>query len=373
MYRWLERFYRYWRVKHPLSAIPLPFAPSPSDIREWKVEICPVGTRLSRSLPHDGVMQVSLHRLLIESGIALSKATSSWDPRSWFALYRYGGDFTGTAPKLRFYDGVQDKDPRLTAVASEEVATGITCYILREHFGLAHIADAYACIQRGELNYVSPTSLSRPDYFCQDASGETVLAESKGATGTRCKITGRIDPEGWSQVQNVRPVNLTLRPTCSRVVIGTHFCVDGKHNNSETTTIIKDPDGVESHERNTDSDAVIRLAYAKVLRFSGLDMIADRLVSGGELSGSFPETDISRLPAIKNLKVLPLGLTPFGDTICLYGPTAKALFSSNTKELRTSVQESLMGFRNQGNNLDFVGYALSNGTIIIHNDNELQF
>ena len=82
--------------------------------------------------PANGKLQVSLHRLLIEAGIALSLATSSWDPRSWFALYRYGGDLLGTSPLLRFYSGVLDKDPRLTAVGSEEIATGITCYILRD-------------------------------------------------------------------------------------------------------------------------------------------------------------------------------------------------------------------------------------------------
>ena len=104
----------------------------------------------------------------METGIAMSLATSTFDPRSWFALYRYGGDFAGTAPKLRFYSGVTTKDPRLTAIASEEISVGVTCYILREHFNIEHITDVYAAIQAGELAYVDPNSTMRPDYLCQD-------------------------------------------------------------------------------------------------------------------------------------------------------------------------------------------------------------
>lgn len=223
LFDWL-RLNPYWRVRCGLAPIWLPAMPSPSDIREWNVELDPPGATLKTSLPTDKKLKVSLHRLLIETGIALTPATSSWDPRSWYALYRHGLDFDGTAPKLRFYSGVLEKDPRLTAVASEEISTGITCYLLREHFALDHIADAYACLQRGELEYVDPVSRNRPDYFCEDSNGETVLAESKGATGTRSAIEQRIDPEGLQQVVNVRPVNKTLRATCGRVVIGTHFC-----------------------------------------------------------------------------------------------------------------------------------------------------
>lgn len=372
MHTWFDMMWPYRRVRHRLSAFPLPFAPSSTDAREWRVEIDPVGTALNQPLPSSGKLQVSLHRLLIESGIALSKATSSWDPRSWFALYRYGGDFAGTAPTLRFYAGVQDKDPRLTAVASEEVATGITCYILREHFGLDHIADVYACIQRGELAYVDTASKSRPDYFCEDASGKTVLAESKGSTGTQSRIAHMIK-QGWSQVQNVQPVNLPLRLTCSRVVIGTRFCIKTIRERSETTTFIKDPEGVAGRERNPESDTLMRLAYAKVLRFSGRDDLAERLIERPEFSYRFSEIDDIQPLTNKKIKVLKLGVTPFGDTICLYGPTAKALFSRNTRTLRASVQQSLCDFRDLRGELDSVGYTLPNGTVIIYEGNDWAF
>ena len=99
----------YWRVGHGFAPTWLPAIPSPTDLREWNVELDPPNATLKVSLPTDGKLKVSLHRLLIETGIALTPATSSWDPRSWFALYRYGLDFDGTAPKLRFYSGLARK------------------------------------------------------------------------------------------------------------------------------------------------------------------------------------------------------------------------------------------------------------------------
>ena len=222
----LNHFWLFERIRRRLATIFLPFAPSITDMREWHVEITPPAAAGAFPLPSNKILRVSLHRILIETGIALTLATSSWDPRSWFALYKYGADFAGTTPNLRFYNGVQNKDPRLTAVASEEIATGITCYILREYFNIIHIADTYACIQNNELKYVSPTSKSRPDYFCEDRYRETILAESKGSTGTRSSIARRIYPEGWNQVQNVEPINKNLRGSCSRLVIGTHCCVE---------------------------------------------------------------------------------------------------------------------------------------------------
>ena len=376
MPRWWNLLNPFWRVEHRLAPYPLPFAPSPLDTRAWNVEIEPATTTLSVALPIGGTLSVGLHRILIEAGIAQTLATTSWDPRSWFSLYRYGSDFAGTAPRLRFYTGVQQKDPRLTAVASEEVATGITSYLLREHFGLDHVADVYACIDRGELNFVNPLNGKRPDYFCEDSIGETVLAESKGSTGTRSTITHRIDPEGWEQVQNVKPVNRPLRNSCSRVVIGTHFCVDGIHQKSETTTIIKDPSGPNSLNLNPDSDELIRLSYAKALRFMAQDAIAERLLVREPILQGFPKEIMNRLmneiPAVRNIPMWPLGLTPFGDLIGLYGPVARVLLQQSRSSLRPAVVESLLKFRDTRSELAGVGYALPNGVMIVHNIDDLK-
>ena len=355
----------FWRAGRRLAPINLPFAPSPSDLREWNLEILPPSFTPAVPFPSNNKLTVSLHRLLIEVGIAQTLATTSWDPRSWYALYRYGGDFTGTAPMLRFYPGVKQKDPRLTQVMSEEVATGITCYLLREQFGLPHIADVYACLQNRELDYVDPLLKIRPDYFCQDNSGLSVIAESKGAKGTRSNITGRIDPEGWDQVCNVAPTNLSLRSSCGRVVIGTHFCVHGQHPRSETTTIIKDPKGKQSLNKNPDSDMVLRLAYAKCLRFMGQDAIAERLIARMPIDKSERIFDLP-MEQIGQISFFPLGMTAFGDSIGFYGPIAKALFLNSERSIRNDVYSSLNDFSEIRGSMETLGYSLSNGVIVVH-------
>ena len=366
---WTDRLSPYWRVQHGFAPIWLPAIPNVTDTREWNVKVDPEGTVLNKCLPKDGKLKVSLHRLLIETGIALTPATTSWDPRSWFALYWYGLDFAGTSPKLRFNPGFSKQDPRLTAVASEEISIGITCYLLREYFALDHIADVFPLIKSGDLEYVDPGLEKRPDFFCEDCNGETVLAESKGATGTRCSIEHRIDPEGLQQVQNVRPATKPLRTTCSRVVIGTHFCVQGVHKRSETTTIIKDPDGPESRNVNPDSDVLMRLAYAKVLRFSRHDELAERIFDKNVKT--FLDSDVlGQLPTVRGFPVLPLCELPFGGVVCMLAWVAKDLFFGNT-EGAAAIRRTLDEFRESSVELAGVGYALSNGIVIVFDENSL--
>ena len=349
LYRWFPRYF-------PL----LP--PSPSDVREWDVVLDPAGTPVYVPFSN-GKLQVGLHRILIESGIALTQALSASDPRSWFAMSRYGLDFAGTAPRLRFYNGATEKDSRLTAVASEEIATGITCYLLREHFNLDHITDAYAAIQSGDLEYVNLPSEKRPDYYCMDSNGEVVIAESKGATGTRSSITARIDPEGWTQVSNVRPVNHHLRRSCGRIVVGTHFCIDGLHPRTETTTIIKDPDGDTGENRNPQSDSIIRQSYAKVFRFVGEELLAELLLTKRTL-GEFPR---ERYQEINGVPYVLIGATPFGDLVGIYKYVAETLFQQARYSLVDKLRDILIKYREDRHSLENLGYGLSNGIVILHN------
>lgn len=349
MYRWFPRFF-------PL----LP--PSSHDLREWNVELDPVGTPIHVPFVN-GKLRIGLHRILIESGIALTQALSASDPRSWYAISRYGLDFAGTAPRLRFYNGATEKDPRLTGVASEEIATGITCYLLREHFNLDHITDAYAAIQSGDLEYVNPPSEKRPDYYCMDSNGDVVIAESKGSTGTRSSITARIDPEGWTQVTNVRPVNHPLRRSCGRIVIGTHLCIDGLHPRTETTTIIKDPDGDAGKNRNPQSDQIIRQSYAKVLRFVGQEGLADLLLAKRSL-GDFPNDLYQEIGGVPYVLI---GSTPFGDLVGINKYVAETLFSETRFSLIDKLRDILIKYREDRHSLENRGYGLSNGIMILHN------
>ena len=345
------------RAQNRLCPFPMPFAPSPTDVREWPVEVQPAGTNVP--IPFgNGVLQVSLHRILIEAGIALTPATTVWDPRAWFALYRYGPSFLGSAPDLRLFAGAQNLDPRITGVLAEEVACGITCYVLREHFGLDHIADVYPLIQSKDLVYVSAAK-SRPDYFCLDNNMSAVLAESKGAVGTRRRVEKQVAGKGWDQVTNVAPTKHALRQSCGRLVLGTNFCISGLHAKSETTTIIKDPDGRNADGQDA-SDNPLRVAYAKAMRFAGLDILADALL----LRESPPPLDFQPIE-IGNFLFRVLGLSPFGGLVCILNDILIAIVNASVVPLTESVPNALQGFREDRERLPG-GYALPNGFMILY-------
>ena len=85
-------------------------------------------------------------------------------------------------------EGFDELDPRITGIATEEIANGITCYMLREHFNLIHIADAKQFIDDFWFETISKKPEYQPDYIAQGIDGKVVICESKGALGTRSTL-----------------------------------------------------------------------------------------------------------------------------------------------------------------------------------------
>jgi hypothetical protein len=71
------------RAQHGFAPFPLPFAPGMADMREWRIETDPPAFATPNPIPANGRIVVSLHRVLVETGIAMTLATTPWDPRSW--------------------------------------------------------------------------------------------------------------------------------------------------------------------------------------------------------------------------------------------------------------------------------------------------
>ena len=106
------------------------------------------------------------------------------------------------------------------------------------------------------------------------------------------------------------------------------------------------------------------------------DAIAERLLVREPILQGFPKEIMNRLmneiPAVRNIPMWPLGLTPFGDLIGLYGPVARVLLQQSRSSLRPAVVESLLKFRDTRSELAGVGYALPNGVMIVHNIDDLK-
>jgi len=335
---------------------------SVTDSREWRLDMDEEAIAAS-SVGNAERLSVPLHRILLETGIAATPATSAWDPRSWYPFFRYAPDFAGTAPRLRFYSGVAERDPRHTAIASEELAAGIATYILREHFGQVHIADVQPLIGSGDVQYVDPASGKRPDFFCLDGSNQALFAECKGKQGTRSPLLREIDGNARRQLENVRATRHQLRSSCNRVAIGTHFCVHGRHPQSETTTVVRDPEGPPSIKKGDPDDFAIRVAYAKVLRFLGLDSIAERmLLFRGFDPNDFPTVAIDGRDATYSF----LGYSPAADFVFLESEILNRLASRDRFELvRLSGDRNTQQREERLHDNSDVGYFLNNGVAIL--------
>jgi hypothetical protein len=289
----------------------------------------------------------------------LTRATTIFDPRSWFALYRYAGEFEGSEPQLRLVGDMGDMDPRLKAILGEEMATGITTYLLREHFEVDHIADVYNLIGTHVAYVPGAIDEKRPDYYCIDGANEVVFAESKGAIGTKVSITGGLN-YGQEQVANVVSTTRQTRASCGRAVIGTHFCIAGVHPRSETTTIIRDPLGPRGGDHEgEDNDLPIRYAYAKVLKFCNQHLIADRLILG--MPWDAPVFNTVRF---SEQDFILLGGSPFGGVICMLRGVYDVLSTSNQGNLFRRLSQYLGEFRVGRASMDDA-IKLPNGIIVL--------
>ena len=114
----------------------------------------------------------------------------------------------------------------------------------------------------------------------------------------------------------------------------------------------------------------MRLAYAKVLRFTGHDQLAERIFD--KQVETFLDSDsLGQLPSVRGIPVLPLGELPFGGVVCLHAWVAKALFLGN-EGVSTVIRHALAESRKSFVELEGVGYALSNGIVIVFDDESLK-
>ena len=353
------------RIHHRLAPFQLPGMPSIADMREWEVEFQP--PNCNAPVPISGnppMLRASLHRILLETGIAMSRATVSSDPQAWFALFRYGQMFCHKSVGLEFRSDFLDLDFHLRGLAADELSNGIAYFILREHYGLHHISDVAPLIAKTNLNpqlrYV-PGSQSeiKPDLFCEDATGHTVIAEVKGTATPYGKLKIK---KGLEQVQNIEPITKPLRGNCGRIVFGTHFKVDGEKKPGTTRTVIVDPPAEPGSPTDPASDEVIRHSYAKCFRFLGLNSLSDAIL----LKSIIHHVEIGGTVDSPAGRVYPLA--PGGEGL-LFGiaqPVFNAILRHNNENLFHAVSEAIRQLAEQSARVsDDGGYMLGNGIVVL--------
>lgn len=355
----LIRWFPHYHPRVPVAVLGS-LIPSPSDVRVWSIVREPQNLVLTTPLPQAGKLRVSLHRILMEAGIALTQATSAWSPEAMFALFRYAATFRGTGPDLRIAASPWKKPSHVTRAQSEEIATGITTYVMREHLGAIHITDVGPLVSQRFLQHSGIHGKKEPDFIGICVSGNAILVESKGRTGS---ITSAIN-DGKQQVANIQSNHFTFDKNGSGYVVGTEFLRQGLALNRDTETIVDDP--VVSNNAAADArglDVAVRHSYAKAFRFVMQDLAAEYILNAWQFSiedGVLNEFFDNPFPGDE---VVPIGYSPFGDIVGLHRKVL-AVLASGTPNVHAEVSQAI---QEPGGQLEIVantGYALSNGIVI---------
>lgn len=314
------------------------------DWREWDVAQEKIPKTSGLTIP--ATATAPLLQLLLEAGVALTPAVEFAASAAWFPVFRYADAFAPAHGELRIVPEAADWEASWVQSLAEDLGVGVAVHLARSIMGVDHFADVLPLLRRGKLTYATPPvdpkhPWIRPDFLGELPSGEVILLEAKGVAGTRSKLTPQL-AKGERQVDNVELVAQAPRKQgCERMVIGTHFCIDGKHNKSKTTTVLRDPPRPSSDRFNDPegSDLAIRVSYAKAFQFANRPRLAWNLVAGipVELGSLWIQTP-------RQLKIL--GPSPLG-TVVMDARVADAIQSAGRGNLRPGVQRAVAGLKEE--------------------------
>jgi len=316
-----------------------------ADTRTWDVVPDSIPAHAGLSLPPQAT--ATLARILLETGLALTPARSIWNPAAWFAVLRYADSFATQQRRLRLVPGADRWEARLLTILAEEVSVGMGMVVARDHLGVRHAADVLPLIEAGEVGYRAPPvdpkhPEVRPDYLCLDDHEEALFVEMKGSVGTRSAISRGLS-DGKDQVTNVemlrhRPRRRAGVVVADRLVIASHLCIEGRHPNSETATVVKDPPVVqpEHDDGGRASDLAVRLSYAKAFNFADAPVVSRNLLTGSRVNPGLPP------PAeLGGWRFQPVGPCPFGGWIGVEVGVWEALVASGRGDLSEALRRPL--------------------------------
>ncbi|WP_147439216.1 hypothetical protein [Corallococcus sp. CA049B] len=257
----------------------------------------------------------------------------------------------------------------MTTILAEEIGVGVAVHLARTFLDVVHVADVAPLLQAGDLAFTTPpvspmSPEARPDYLGVLKSGECILFEAKGAVGTAGRLKKPLE-KAEIQVDNVQfvkhsPRTVNGQPCGDRIVMGTHFCVDGAHAKSETTTILIDPPGRgRVGDDFPPSDLPLRVAYAKAFNFGERPLVADALVRRVDLSGVFgaPEFEVN------GLSVRAVGPFLWGGVLVIDARLAAILEQGARGNLSAAVAERTNRLQEELSTLEETPYfvMLNNG------------
>ena len=319
--QWFYSLFEPWSLAqfHTFLSPPLDFR---NQLFDWDLDITSPRTRFG-DLRGMSPSSVQLARLLIETGIAVTPAANPLgDFRAGYAAVRYSEYFrtrpTASPQILALSHDPALRSSRLRQLMAEELASGIACFLLREHLDVVHIVDYQ--IWRSVTN---PREIGKyPDFYCVTSTGEGLLVEVKGSiTRTRSSMT-QPRSKARLQLRNGRFGNEPRRSNGDRFSIATNFLVLGPQLKRSISYIERVSATVPRAGRHPGRDSrspiliddAITLSFCKVLHYVGLHKAAEKL-HNGERMHLEDYISLQSKEELYNSKFTPIGVDPFANVI----------------------------------------------------------
>ena len=241
------------------------------------------------SVSGNAPLTVSLRQLFLEAGSLLTAADPN-DLAQWYAAVRYLNWIDRSGEDLRVRDSfaAESVDTRYRGLFSEELAIGMMATLLRERYGASFIANTaeYHAINRIRYNGIVADFVAEGT---DPRSGApiTLIAESKGSI--RQQVSQKRKDHAKSQI-TATPY---FTPATSRVV-GLAFASSLRYvqQRSRSFCEVIDPEP-DTNRIPFDPVSGYRIAYAKALRFVGMESAARQLYQGAPAL-SLPDPQLIR-------------------------------------------------------------------------------
>lgn len=234
-------------------------------------------------------LTVSLKQLFLEAGSLLTPADPA-DMAQWYAAVRYLNWIDAARGDLRVnaaFSG-DSVDTRYRGLFSEEMAIGMMASLLRERYGVSMIANT---AEYHALHGISHDGVVA-DFIAEGIAPTTgkrmtIIAESKGAI--RQKVPANRKTHAKSQI-SATPYSVSGTDEVVGLAFASSLRYSNQNDRSYCEVIDPEPndDGV-----SIDPVSGYRLAYAKTLRFAGLETAA-RQTYQGRPATALPDPDLEK-------------------------------------------------------------------------------
>lgn len=227
--------------------------------------------------PAQRSIDVSLARIFFEAGSLLTPLAQ--ELTRWYGAVRYAHWVDQASAELRVLDDFNrdSVDCRYRGLFAEESAIGLMAVVLSDIFGASPINNSAEVLPAS----ARPSGQPIADFIAQcvePGSGRktTIVAESKGSLGRRISNTRHIRAK-----QQVAATRLTVAGFDRILPLAFGSRISFSSQNTQTHCLVDDPDSDFQEERiRVDPLTTWRVAYAKTLRFIGMETAAEQVRRG---------------------------------------------------------------------------------------------